>query len=61
MSYLPGWTDVQVKGKSVGFVYMKGGKWRAVVEKDGKTGEDIGVATSKQAAIDMVKAAYLRS
>lgn len=61
MSYLPGWTDVQVKGRSVGFVYMKDGKWRAVVEKDGKTGEDIGVATSKKAAIDMVKAAYLRS
>lgn len=61
MSFLPGWTNVRVGNKDVGFVYMKDGKWVAVMEKDGRTGEDIGTATSKGTAIDMVKAAYLRT
>lgn len=61
MSYLPGWTDVKIKGRSVGFVYMKDGRWRAVYEPDHGTGKDIGTASSKNEAINMVKAAYLRS
>lgn len=61
MNFLPGWTNVRVGNKDVGFVYMKDGKWVAVLEKDGRTGKDIGKATSKRAAIDLVKAAYLRT
>lgn len=61
MSFLPGWTNVRVGNKDVGFVYMKDGEWVAVMEKDGRTGEDVGTATSKKAAIDLVKAAYLRT
>lgn len=61
MSFLPGWTNVRVGNKDVGFVYMKNGKWVAVMEKDGRTGQDVGTATSKQVAIDLVKAAYLRT
>lgn len=61
MSFLPGWTNVRVGSSDVGFVYMRDGKWVAVMEKDGRTGEDIGTATSKRTAMDMVKAAYLRT
>jgi len=61
VSYLPGWTDVQIKGTSVGFVYMKEGRWRAVMDADGATGKDVGTATSKDEAIRLVKSAYLRT
>jgi hypothetical protein len=58
---LPGWTNVKIKGLSVGFVYMKGGRWWAVMEPDGQTGKDVGTASSKREAIDLVKKAYLRT
>lgn len=61
MSYLPGWTNVRVGNRDVGFVYQKDGKWVAVLEVDGRTGKDIGITSSKKAAIDLVKAAYLRT
>lgn len=62
MSYLPGWTDVTLRGESIGFVHRKAnGLWVAVLEKDGETGKEVGTAGDKQAAIDIVKAAYLRT
>jgi hypothetical protein len=62
MSYLPGWTNVRLRGTDIGFVYKApSGLWVAVVERNGETGRDVGHANSKADAIKMVKTAYLRS
>lgn len=62
MSYLPGWTNVRLRGMDIGFVYKApSGVWVAVVERNGETGKDAGHADNKADAIKMVKAAYLRS
>lgn len=57
-----GWTDVVLQDKVIGFVQQGGtGAWDAWMEADGHTSRRVGWAGSKQAAIDMVKAAYLRT
>jgi len=62
MSYLPGWTNVRLRGTDIGFVYKApSGVWVAVVERNGETGKDVGHAVTKEGAIKMVKGAYLRS
>jgi hypothetical protein len=62
MSYLPGWTNVRLRGMDIGFVYVApSGLWVAVVERNGETGKDAGHAETKADAIKLVKAAYLRS
>jgi hypothetical protein len=62
---VPRWTDVTLGDKVVGYVYPRTTsgptQWGAVVEKDGQTGQHLGHADDKTAAVEMVKKAYLRS
>lgn len=57
------WIDALVGDKVVGYVYRSTytSVWVCMLEKDGETAVNIGTARNKQAALDKVVAAYLRT
>jgi len=59
-----GWTDVEVKGETVGFIVAPsqvGGKWHAYLDNKGKSGSQrVASTNTRAAAIDAVKAAAAR-
>lgn len=57
----PAWTNVQFRGEVIGYVYSLNHRWVAVMEPVSKTGREIGTFDSKQAAMNAVTAAYLRT
>jgi hypothetical protein len=57
----PAWTNVTLRGEVIGYVYSLNHRWVAVMEPVSKTGREVGTFDSKQAAMNAVTAAYLRT
>lgn len=57
----PGWINVVLGGKRIGYVYSVFGVWVAVLDPDDHTGREVGRAADKDAAERIVKVAYLRT